>query len=516
MFSSKFLSILILSLVCGIIYLIPNILFVNNTDFRGIPLMNTDAESLYLNKIHGAYRGCTFNCNPFIKEYGFNFPHFDSSISSMILAIPGILMNIDILDLKIVYEFVLPIIIFLLAFLLINRITRDLNISILGSLFLVLGYNLLNFSDLLNIHDLINLFRLRVEENQFLIFSRPVNPQFSSLYFLLYLNILFLTIKKNTKLWYTILGITFGLSFYIYFFTYAYLTVLNLVLIVIYSLRKEFDRLKGFVVSFSLGILLAIPVFYQIMNLMSHEYYLTIPHEYLRMSHLPDVSLSGMLIFIVCSTLLFLVYKKNKIINDEFIFIFSLITACFLTRNEHVLTGLIMQYSHFEMYVFSPVLIISLCYFLKVFLKDSIKSKISITIIYLLCILCILNSILIQINSYKNSLDYTIYVQRYIPILDWIKSNSKDSVFIAPESLSQYIPLYSRNYVFWTLYAGQWISKPDRIYDAMGSNTKEKILKNLEKYDIQYIIQDNNNDLLKYSNLKRVYGDNLFTIYKHN
>lgn len=516
MFSSKFLSILILSLVCGIIYLIPNILFVNNTDFRGIPLMNTDAESLYLNKIHGAYWGCTFNCNPFIKEYGFNFPHFDSSISSMILAIPGILMNIDILDLKIVYEFVLPIIIFLLAFLLINRITRDLNISILGSLFLVLGYNLLNFSDLLNIHDLINLFRLRVEENQFLIFSRPVNPQFSSLYFLLYLNILFLAIKKNTRLWYIILGIFFGISFYIYFFTYAYLTVLNLVLIGIYFFRKESDKLKGLVVSFALGMLLAIPVFYQIANLMSHEYYLTIPHEYLRMSHTPDVSLFGVSIFVVCFILLFLVYKRSKIISDEFIFIFSLISACFLTRNEHVLTGLIMQYSHFEMYVFSPILVIVVIYFIKEFLRDNTKSKTSITIIFLLSILCIVNSILIQINLYKNSLDYTIYIQRYIPILEWIKSNSKDSVFIAPESLSQYIPLYSRNYVFWTLYAGQWISKPDRIYDAMSSNTKEKILKNLEKYDIQYIIQDNHNDLLKYSNLKRVYGDNLFTIYKHN
>ncbi len=478
--------------------------------------MNTDAESLYLNKIQGAYMGCTFNCNPFIKEYGYNFPHFDSSISSMILALPGIILSIDTLDLKILYELVLPIIIFLLSFLLLDRITRNIHISILGSLFIVLGYNLLNFVDLLNIHDLLNLFRFVTDEDQFLIFSRPVNPQFSSLYFFLYLNILYLAIKKNTRLWYIILGIFFGLSFYVYFFTYAYLTVLNLVFIGIYFFRKEFDRLKGLVVSLSVGIILAIPVFYQIVNLMSHEYYLTIPHEYLRMSHIPDVSLFGISIFIVCSTLLFLVYKKNKIINDEFIFISGLISACFLTRNEHVITGLIMQYGHFEMYVFSPVLVISIVYFIKEFLSDNIKSKICIAIIYLLSILCIFNSILIQINSYKNSLDYTIYVQRYVPILNWIKSNSKDSIFMAPESLSQYIPLYSRNYVFWTLYAGQWISKPERIHDVMSSNTQERILKNLEKYDIQYVIQDNRNDLLKYSNLKRVYSDNLYTIYSHN
>lgn len=107
--------ILIVALVCGVIYVLPNIFFINSNDFQGIPLMNTDAESLYLNKISGAYSGCTFNCNPFVKEYGYKYPHFDASISSMILAIPGVVMNVNIFDLKILYEFILPVLIFFIC-----------------------------------------------------------------------------------------------------------------------------------------------------------------------------------------------------------------------------------------------------------------------------------------------------------------------------------------------------------------------------------------------------------------
>lgn len=508
--------ILIVALVCGLIYVLPNIFFINSSNFQGIPLMNTDAESLYLNKINGAYNGCTFNCNSFIKEYGYKYPHFDASISSMLLAMPGVIMNINIFDLKILYEFILPILIFLFAYFLINRIVKNRHMSVLGALFIVLGYNLLNFTDLFNIQDFINLFKLKTDETQFLIFSRPVNPQFSSLYLFVYLNILLFAIKKNTKSWYVVLGLFFGLSFYIYFFTYAYLTVLNLVFICIYLFRKEKDRVVGFSISFIIGILLSIPVLYQVISLMSHKYFTTIPHEYLSKSHMPDLSLLGLSIFLVCLALFFLIYKKSKIINNEFIFVVGLVSACFVTRNEHIVTGLIMQYSHFEMYIFSPILVIAICYFFKEIFCEKVSSRLSIVIIYLLSILCILNSILIQASSYKNAQNYSIYVQNYVPLLNWVKLNIKDSVFIAPESLSQYLPLYTKNHVFWTLYAGQWISEPDRINDVTNVKTSENILKISKKYDIDYIIQDNRDDILKQSHLKMVYKDNYFTIYEYS
>jgi hypothetical protein len=214
--------------------------------------------------------------------------------------------------------------------------------------------------------------------------------------------------------------------------------------------------------------------------------------------------------------LFFLIYKKSKIINNEFIFVVGLVSACFVTRNEHIVTGLIMQYSHFEMYIFSPILVIAICYFFKEIFCEKVSSRLSIVIIYLLSILCILNSILIQASSYKNAQNYSIYVQNYVPLLNWVKLNIKDSVFIAPESLSQYLPLYTKNHVFWTLYAGQWISEPDRINDVTNVKTSENILKISKKYDIDYIIQDNRDDILKQSHLKMVYKDNYFTIYEYS
>ena len=105
------LAILVSALV-GLIYVLPNLIFISSTYYRGLPIISADAESMYLSRINGVHKGCILNCNSYIKEYANTYPHFNSSISEVVVALPGILTNVSTINLKILYDFVFPAVLF--------------------------------------------------------------------------------------------------------------------------------------------------------------------------------------------------------------------------------------------------------------------------------------------------------------------------------------------------------------------------------------------------------------------
>ncbi len=505
---------IILAIITGLIVAGPNLVFINDSSFRGLPMMYADAETWYLGRINGVYNGCILSCNPFIKEYSNVYPFFDSSLSETFLAIPGIISNIPVVKLKIFYEFLLPFLLILLSYSLIFRLTRNITISLFGSSFIVLGYNLINYQDLISVHDFIDLFNLKTDYTQFLIFSRPVNPQFSSVFLFIYLHVLLSTINQRTKKWFFVLTLIYGLSFYIYFFTYAFATVLQIVWLIIFLLRKEWKNFAGTTISTFGGFFIAAPQFIEIVSIFQHPYYITIPKDYLILTHVPHITLKGVLLLLITISLVFIYIKKIKTISTSAYFILALVLACFITRNEHVLTGRIMQYDHFEVYIFSPVLIIVLCFLYLQLLPKWFQQR--LYILGIMSVVAIGNASLIQYTSYRSWINYTYKEQRFMPVLEWSANNiPQKSIISSPEYLSKYIPIYTHNYVLWTVYANQWMSVPGRSKDAYDKDQSIESLKSIgNKYKVDYYVQDRKNDLLKKSALKKVYEDTDFIVYK--
>lgn len=504
-----------MSILAGLISVMPNLVFINSDDYQGLPIMGTDAESLYLSRINGVYKGCIYNCNPYIKEYNNVYPHFNSSLSESIVAIYGIITHTPIVVLKVFYEFLLLSILYFLVYFLVFRLTNNILISLLGACFIVFGYNLLNTTDLINIPDILELIRFKTDYTQFLIFSRPINPQFSSVFFFLYLHVLLSAISTKSKKWFLMLAITYGLSFYIYFFTYAFATVVQGVWIGVYAIRKQWKTMLSFAVATLLGLLIATPIFIQILKLFNHPFYSTIPTYYLLRTHIPDISFIGivlLLLFIITSILYF---KKFKTFSNQSYFVAVLISACFITRNEHIVSGMIMQYNHFEMYLFSPIFVIGICFCTRSFIGDVSLQKHKYIILFLISF-TVFNASLIQYRSYKHWLPYSLSTQKHISVLEWTKDNLSDSsVISAPEPLANYIPYYTRNYVLWTEHAGQWISIPGRKEDYDYSRTSQKALEEIgKKYNIDYYVEERKNDLLAKSKKRIVYVDEYFVVYK--
>lgn len=479
--------------------------------------MYTDAESLYLNRIDAAYSGCILGCNPYIKEYKDAYPSFNSSLSEIILAIPGIALNLGIFQLKIFYEFFLPALLFFLAYFLVFRLTRNKDWAIFGASFIVLGQNLFNSIDLINISDMIHLLQAKTEHNQFLILSRPVNPQFSLVYFFIYLHSLLSAVEKKNWKWWGSLAVLYGLSFYIYFFIYAFITVIQAVYIGIYLLKKEWRTLLYFALGTFVGLVIAIPHFIEIFNLFSHPYYSTIPTSYLIRSHIPDVSVIGMTLFLVFIAVSILYIQKFKVISVRAYYVFTLATACFIARNEHVMSGMIMQYDHFEVFLFGPIFVIACCFLIHSFFgqETSVKYR---GLILLLSILPILNSTSIQYKSYQYWLPYAKSNQEYVSVLSWVRDNtSHNSVISAPPIISRLIPLYTHNYVLWSFYAGQWMSMPGRFEDIVSSRVSADHLQKIgRKYGVNYYIEERKSDIFEsYKEEKiKVFEDARFVVYK--
>lgn len=506
------------SLIVGLIYVAPNLIFIHSTSYKGLPMIYTDAESMYLSRINRVYKGCIMGCNPYIKEYADKFPFFDSSFSEGILALPGVLTNTPIIKLKIVYEFLLPAILFLLAYFLIFRLTTNKYLSIFGASFIVLAPDLLNSVDLINFPNLIDLLRLKIDYTQFLMFSRPVNPQFSSIFFLIYLHVLLSTvIKKNWK-WFGLLAITYGLSFYIYFFTYAFATVVQGVWIGIYVLRREWRALCFFSISTLCAITIAIPQFIEIIKLFQHPFYPTIPTEYLVRSHIPDISLIGIILLLVFIVTSVIYLKKFKSFSAHAYFVGALILACFITRNEHVISGMIMQYSHFEAFLFGPIFVVVVSFFVYSFVPHLRYNSYTYVILFLISLIPVFSATLIQYQSYKHWLPYSILSQKYVPVLDFLKDRVPPRVIIsAPEPLSSFIPMYTPDYVLSSFYSKQWVSVPERTHDIVFSRTSAKAMDKIgSKYGVDYYVEEKKSDIFLRDkvNKEKVFEDENFVVYK--
>ena len=192
----------------------------------------------------------------------------------------------------------------------------------------------MNTRVLLNIPDLVDLLKFKTDHTEFLMFLRPINPQFSSVFFFTFLNIFLSTIQNKNLKWFFILAITYGLSFYIYFFTYAFLTVVLGVCILFYLFNKEYRNAILFVGATSLGLIIAIPQFIQIFKLFDHEYYSTIPTSFLVYSHLPHISIIGFILLLIFIIFTFVIKNKTKTLPVGVCFVSILIVSCFVTRNE--------------------------------------------------------------------------------------------------------------------------------------------------------------------------------------
>lgn len=508
--------------VAGIIIAGPSIVFISTPAYQGIPFMNIDEQPYYLSRMNAAYNGCVLSCNPYIKEYSSKFPFWDSTFPTALLALPGMFFHIPVTTLKVIYEFLLPCIVFLLIYSLMFRITRNLWWSLIAPSFILLGFNLVNSSTLFNLPDLVDVFLFKIDFQigflgRSLPYTRLVNPQFSSIIFFGYLHVLLSAIRQRTWYWFITLGVVYGFAVWTYFFTYTFLAVVNIGWVIVWVILRDWSMVYKQCASQIIGLVVGLPLFTEMYYFLTHPYYAITPTvDYLIQSHVPDISVWGFTSLGLVIIFSYLYYLKERRVSKNALFILVLVLACYAFRNQHVITGKVFLYDHYERYIFSAILPIAICFLGHVFIKEEQLKKYRGVLVGVILV-AVLNGLLIQCSSYSYGLAKNKEYKRYVPVLQWLRDSQPQQLVIsAPNELANFIPFYTHDFVLSASRAKYYMYVPGRFEEIEEArNSPRKFIQVGKKYNVDYFVEDKNTDILRYQALRKVFETNDFVVYSN-
>lgn len=471
---------LVVACAFGLAMVLPQLFFIyqSGSDFKGVYMFRSDAELHYLARMsHSSSLG-----SPFLKEDK-DSPTPLYTVSEQILALPGLVFGISVPKLSLFYKFLLPAIIYILVYFLAFRLTEKRLQSVLIAICVTFGAALLNFPDL------VHLFRWEYAYGQFSIYSRPVNPQFSSIFFFAYLHVLLSFYKK--KDWETAvsLGMLVGVSFYIYFYLATFLLVTTLVSAVLLKSKK-------LAVALLIGLGWGIAALVHTLHMSTHPFFADF-------SRVGDIVKSHRMIvsnaFLI--TLCAFVYGYPRMPYRQFVT--ALLITTFLVVNQQVITGSLLQEGHFHWYYNVPIYMLVLCL---VFPR----------IVPLIAVLAVASTVLIQSSTYHLAFTSSLDQNKYAPVFEWLNAHTpRESVVFANNTFSALVPVYTHNLVFWEDHASYYLLSPKRR-EYTAQFVLENFAKRKDEFELDYVVRDNQLDKeWKLPFLKEVYKDGRFVIYEN-
>lgn len=442
----KHWAVLLLGVFVGLMSVGPNVIFSLQPGYQGIPMLGIPDEIYYLARINAASIGCYWNCNPFMPEA--RPPAFsDASLSEPILAVPEIIFPIDAGQLDVFYEFFFPLVLTILFYSVLYRLTKDRLISIFGSCVIMCGFDFFGVSFI----DLADPLRLFFGKNNvdfyitssFLTYSRPVNPQLSSVLFLLYCHVLLSYYQTKRRIWLVLMTILSAFSWYIYLYLSTFVTMVNGCVVAVSLLRRNMREAAVNLFALIASIMLALP---SILNLFASMHSgPTASSIYISHTHAPAYNVPGVLIVISFAALV-AAYALRHAKTAEFYFIVTLAAASVLIVEQHVVTGIENETFHYEWYYNTPIAVFAVCFFVAIFLQNTFRRTTGIVVALALCWL-FLDVGSDQYVSYIHWYPYTMSLQKYVPALEKISDGPRGALYMSESSdMLQLVPIYTHDY----------------------------------------------------------------------
>lgn len=442
---------LLLAALIGILAISPSFYFHYFDDgYRGIEFFGSDAENHYLGQVQEIYDGYWGSGNIYSAENKSD-PYVQQPLPAIIMALLGKFLGISARDVNMLAKFLFPafltIIVYLFFYSLIGR--KDIALVMAAFVMLVQAtWIFLNPSAWL---PFLLKGEFRGTDYNFISYTRPINPQISSIFFFGYLLCLWKFLfkplsEKSEKIYGAASAVILGLSFYIYFFTFSFLSALNAMLFFWFLLLKNWRQLKK-ITFISIGALvIAIPYFLNVWEMTK------LP-SYQQLSQRTGSVESRQFVFSRVwwgVTAVFLLFYRGA--RETKALILAFLATAFLVTNQQVITGkTVPLLVHYHWYYIAPVGGAILIHLLFFYLEKAVLLRISRAVMVLALALFFYAGILYQRVSFAKQYDDFIYQQRYAPVLSWLDQNIKDeSVIFTNEDLASLTPAYTRHNVYYS------------------------------------------------------------------
>jgi len=376
---------------------------------------------------------------------GKNDPYLFQPVGSTVVAYMGSLLSLDINNTILLSRFVLPFIAFIVLYVFVYLLFRDKAMALASASLILLGESVLSYS---GVERLIR----GISPTSFLELARPVNSAMIFIPFFGFL-ISFWTFHKNKKWQYGALSaILLGLNFYNYFYTWTYLYAFGGVLFIIFLLRRGWQEVVRISSVFVGALLLLVPYALNIYRASQHPTYDEVSLRFgIVMTYAP--LFVG---FVVIGALLVFLLGFPREDRKKYYFGLALLLTPFVTMNQQLITGKILQPGHYHWYFHKPIAIIFVLsvifYVLNRLNWFSIKKMFATTLIAI----SLATGVIVQAGSYYS--DYAsrdggyiaIERQKYGPVMKWFNDNAnKEDVVLANDEASHMTVIYTSLNVFY-------------------------------------------------------------------
>ena len=370
-------------------------------------------------------------------------PYLFQPLGSMVVGYAGKIFSLDINNTLLLSRLTLPFVAFLFIYGFVLLLSSKRLVALSAASVLLLADSALSYYGL-------SMLAQGASPDDFLRIARPVNPLMIYIPFFAFLASFWQFYRKQDWRWGVLSAILLGLNFYNYFYTWTYLYAFGGLLVLFLLLQKKWQEAIKIGSVFLGALLVAIPYGINLYRATLHPAYVEAGVRFgVVESHTP--LFVG---FVVIVTLIIFLWRFPKEDRQKYFFGLALLLSPFVTMNQQILTGKVLQVSHYHWFFHKPIAFI---FFLIVVFHLLARSNM---IFYkkMLAVLIISASIAIGVfvqaasYYYSNNDGGSIVIgrQKYGPAVKWLNENAqKEEVVLANNETSHMTAIYTPLNVFY-------------------------------------------------------------------
>lgn len=457
-FKSHYIAIL-LALGIAVAAIAPYAYFALTTpSYTGISMMGADAEDHYVARVKDVYEGHGLG-NAYLpndKAQPYSIPGLGETLTAFIGKSTGLSApQINILS-KFIFPFLVALVLYILLYILFN----SKRIALLSTSMVMLADGLTKGMGAWRL-----LLHASSASDGFMSYSRPINPEISSLFLFGALLVFYRTfyIKEQPSLAEALFtGVLAGAALYVSPFVATFLCTLIAVSFFWFLYQRRFSA-TWYVVAIGAATLVTVIPF-----ILNYAHLTTLP-DYtgysLRegLAHTRQFIVSSWLIILALLTL----FAWPKRFSKARPFFATSIAALWLLTEQQMITGASLQPSHYHWYLTIPLVNIMLGMYVGIAIEFFIKQG-WLRTAATAGILCVLffNAVLIQTHSYQKNYPQALEAQQYAPLFAYLNANPPQSIW-ADTQLSQYIPIYTKSDTPNNLQVGNYVLPPHFLTERL-------------------------------------------------
>ncbi len=435
--------VIILGIIVSLLCALPQIYFrIDHRDdgvYQGIELL---PDSPWSARAREVMDGHPRFGNIYNKD-GKDQPYLLQPLGSMVVAYTGKLFSFDINNTILLSRLVFPFLVTVLIYGFVFLISRDKLAALTSAAILLLADSVLRPFGVLQV--------LQGElPDEFLRLSRPVNPAMIYVFFFSFL-VSFWYYYKNRAVRYGILSaILLGLNFYNYLYTWTYLYAFGGLLVLFHMYERQWKEVQRLVYVFVGALIVGIPYLINLYNVTTYPTYEEVGARIgVVLTHTP--LFVGFSVIIAIFAFLFFFPKKDK---NQYYFNLALVLTPFITMNQQIITGKILQPNHYHWFFHKTVVIIVICVVIFSLLTRLAWTRLRVLTAIAMLVVSIAAGTFIQYVSYHDGFndggEIAIERQKFGPVMEWFNKNvEKETMVFANNEASHITVIYTPLNVFY-------------------------------------------------------------------